>query len=52
MDRWSTEIAPFESKTKEDYEWRANTLVPGSTMIEVDIRDKGVNRAGTILEFK
>jgi hypothetical protein len=27
FDRWSTEIAPFESKTKEDYEWRASTFV-------------------------
>ena len=22
VDRWSTDLLPFETKTKEDYEWR------------------------------
>jgi len=22
IDRWSIELAPFESKTKENYEWK------------------------------
>ena len=28
MDRWSIEIAPFESKTKGLFEWKS-TLTPG-----------------------
>ena len=48
MDRWSVEIAPFESKTKENWEWR-QTL---SINTVVDSHDKSVWNKSTILDIK
>lgn len=48
LDRWSVEIAQFESKTKELWEWRA-TLAPNSV---IDAHDKTVWTKSTILEVK
>lgn len=47
-DRWSVEIAEFETKTKELWEWK-KTLVNGST---VDAHDKTVWNKATIFEIK
>lgn len=52
VDRWSTNVATFEAKTKDDYAWRAEFLNGSQNMLEVDINDKGVWRSGTILEYK
>lgn len=35
VDRWSIEIAPFESKTKEIWEWKAGLKVDD----QVDAQD-------------
>lgn len=48
MDRWSVEIAPFESKTKENWEWKESLKI-GST---VDSHDKSVWNKSTILDIK
>jgi hypothetical protein len=48
FDRWSVEVAPFESKTKESWEWRSS-LVVGS---EVDAYDRTSWCRSTILELK
>jgi len=48
IDRWSLEIAQFESKTKETFEWR-KTLEVNSL---VDAHDKSVWNKSTILEIK
>lgn len=48
VDRYSIEIAQFESKTKEDWEWKA-TLQKGSL---VDANDKAVWNKSTILDIK
>lgn len=52
VDRWSTNVAPFETKTKEDYIWRAENLQGEKAMLEVDVNDKGVWRSGTILGYQ
>ena len=51
IDRWSTELMPFESKTKLDYEWRAKFLADAE-MLECDIHDKSVWCKGTVFEVK
>ena len=48
MDRWSVEIALFESKTKETWEWKSK-LQPGQV---VDAHDKSVWNKSTILDIK
>jgi hypothetical protein len=48
LDRWSVEIAPYESKTKESWEWRS-TLITGQV---VDSHDKSVWNKSTILDIK
>lgn len=48
---WSTDLAPFESKTKEDYAWRKEFL-EGAKDYEVDIHDKSTWCKGTIFEIK
>lgn len=48
IDRWSVEIAPYESKTKELFEWK-NTLAANTV---VDAHDKTVWNKSTILEIK
>ena len=48
MDRWSIEIAIFESKTKELWEWK-DTVKVGML---VDANDKSVWNKSTILEMK
>jgi hypothetical protein len=48
IDRWSVEIAPFESKTKEIWEWKS-TLKVGSL---VDASDKTSWNKSTILDIK
>jgi hypothetical protein len=47
-DRWSVEIAEFETKTKELWEWKS-TLTANST---VDAHDKTVWNKATIFEIK
>ena len=48
MDRWSVEIAPYESKTKSLFEYKAQ-LITGMT---VDAHDKTVWNKSTILDTK
>ena len=48
VDRWSVEIALYESKTKETWEWKA-TLQANQV---VDAHDKTVWNKSTILEIK
>lgn len=48
MDRWSIEIAVFESKTKELWEWK-DTVKVGML---VDANDKSVWNKSTILDMK
>jgi hypothetical protein len=48
MDRWSVEIAPFESKTKDNWEWRKTITVNQV----VDSHDKSVWNKSTILDIK
>lgn len=48
MDRWSVEIAPFESKTKELWEWKETVKVG----MLVDANDKSVWNKSTILDIK
>lgn len=51
IDRWATEICPFESKTKEDYAWRKEFL-ENATDLEVDAHDKSTWLKATIFEIK
>lgn len=51
MDRWATEICPFESKTKEDYAWRREHLVECKDL-EVDAHDKNSWLKATVFETK
>jgi hypothetical protein len=51
IDRWSTDLLPFESKTKADYEWRSKFLA-SAEMLECDIHDKSVWCKGTVFEVK
>lgn len=48
MDRWSVEIAQFESKTKDIFSWKS-TLTPNTV---VDAHDKTVWNKSTILDIK
>ena len=48
LDRWSVEIAPYQSKTKDIWEWRS-TLQIGQV---VDAHDKSVWNKSTILDIK
>jgi len=48
LDRWSVDIAPFESKTKELYAWK-QTLTTKSV---VDGHDKSSWNKSTILDVK
>lgn len=48
IDRWSIEIAPFESKTKELFEWKKSV----SVNMTVDAHDKTVWNKSTILDIK
>ena len=47
LDRWSVEIAQFETKTKESFEWKA-TLKAND---QVDAKDNTVWNKSTILEI-
>jgi hypothetical protein len=48
MDRWSVEIAPYQSKTKESWEWRREIKIGQM----VDAHDKSVWNKSTILDIK
>ena len=48
MDRWSVEIAPFESKTKEIWEWKDTVKIN----MMVDANDNSVWNKSTILDIK
>ena len=48
LDRWSVEIAQFETKTKELFEFKAG-LEKGSI---VDVHDKTIWNKSTILDVK
>ena len=39
INRWSTYIAKFESKTKADHEWR-KSILSGAVNVEIDAHDK------------
>lgn len=49
VDRWALELAPFETHTKEDYEWRRTQV---KNMTEVDLHDKSSWMKGTLFEIK
>lgn len=52
LDRWSINIAEFETKTKEDYEWRKTWAKEGSSMdCEVDMHDFYKWEEGTIFDI-
>jgi len=51
IDRWSTNLVQFESKTKADYEWRHNNVV-NARMLECDVHDKATWNKSTIFEVK
>jgi hypothetical protein len=51
MDRWATQICPFESKTKEDYAWRHEKLTEAKDL-EIDAHDKSSWLKATIFETK
>ena len=48
MDRWSVELAPYESKTKDLFEWKKNLKVNDL----IDAHDKTVWNKSTILDMK
>lgn len=48
LDRWSVEIALYESKTKEIWEWKTTVL----TNMMVDANDKSLWNKSTILDIK
>ena len=48
ISRWSNFMMPFESMTKEDYEWRA-TLVGCDKEIEIDCHDDFTWKESTIM---
>lgn len=48
MDRWSIEIAPFETKTKALFEWKSSLTVNSV----IDAHDKQSWNKSTILEIK
>lgn len=51
VDRWSTDLAQFESKTKKDYEWRkANLANLDVTDFVVDMHDDLKWEEGTIFD--
>lgn len=52
INRWSTELAQFESKTKQDYEWRRDKLAMGAKDFECEVHDKSTWNKSTILEIK
>ena len=52
ISRWSTELQRFESKTKEDYEWRNKTLVEGLKDFECEVHDKTAWYKSTVFEIK
>ena len=52
VSRWSTFIAQFESKTKDDYEWRKKYLVNPSNLFNVDCHDKRNWFGSSILKQK
>lgn len=51
MDRWATQICQFESKTKEDYAWRASQVL-NCKDLEIDAHDKSSWLKATIFETK
>lgn len=51
VDRWSTDLMPFETKTKDDYAWR-NQFLENASMFECDVHDKSTWSKATILEVK
>ena len=51
IDRWSSDVAQFESKTKEDYEWRRQFLVNAENF-ECDMHDKATWNKGTIFNIE
>lgn len=48
MNRWSTDLLVFETKTKEDYEWRRSILTT-KVDLECEIHDKSTWNKSTIL---
>ena len=51
IDRWSINLSQFESKTKEDYEWRRSWASEESTNIELDVHDHYKWEEGTIFDI-
>jgi hypothetical protein len=54
ISRWSSNLAPFESKTKEDYEWRRDLVanLDAEKGLECDVNDKTQWNKSTIFEVK
>lgn len=51
-DRWSTDLAEFETKTKEDYAWRNENLAnPDLKDFILDMHDKFKWEEGTIFDI-
>ena len=38
-NRWSISLDKFESKTKEDYEWKRTKLIKPDETVEIDAHD-------------
>ena len=53
INRWSTEVMPFESKTKEDYRWRKEQLANAKEYeFEAEMHDKSSWNNGPILKLR
>jgi hypothetical protein len=51
VNRWSTRLMKFESKTKQDYEWR-QTLIAQAKNFECDVHDMSTWCNATISKVK
>lgn len=53
VTRWSTDIALFESKTKEDYAWRHEQVAKAvAYSFEAEVHDKSTWNKSTIIDFR
>ncbi len=53
VSRWSTDLAPFESKTLEDYAWRHEFVAKAVPYeFEAEVHDKSSWNKSTIIDFR
>ena len=52
LPAWSVEIAPFESHTKDDYQWRRNAITAETQDLVIDCHDKFKWEEATIFNVK